>query len=256
VGLKDYIKKKQSERAERERAEQEDSKKLDNLLDKFEIPDFENFFERILGSKPKIDYEYDERLEKDVPINPSRKDYLDFIYDKIRDGETSYGQFKDFAIRHKVLPPSFFGIDSDVSGNVNEFENIINVIHRGFDPEKITNEEHLQSQLTVFLKAKYPDRKVEREVRTKRGDKLDVVVDDKYVFELKVPKNRTDLRNLSAQLEEYIEQYPNICAVIADTSNVDEEVESNLTQNIKEYSDKYKVKHDVQTLIFEIGTRK
>ncbi len=41
MGLKDYIKKKQSERAERERAEQEDSKKLDNLLDKFEIPDFD-----------------------------------------------------------------------------------------------------------------------------------------------------------------------------------------------------------------------
>jgi len=150
MGFKDYIKKKQSERAERQRAEQEDSKKLDSLLDKFEIPDFEDFFELVLGSKPKIDYEFDERLDKDVPINPSRKEYLDFINDKISDGETSYQQLKAFSLKHKVIAPSFFGMDSSVTGDTNEFENIINAIHRGFDPEKITNEEHLQSQLTVF----------------------------------------------------------------------------------------------------------
>ena len=165
---------------------------------------------------------------------------------------------KYFAIRHKVIPPSFFGEDPDVVGNINDFENIINSVHRGFDPERITNEEHLQSQLTVFLKAKFPDMKVEREVKTKQGDLLDIVVDDKYVFELKVPKNRTQLRNLSAQVEEYIEQYPNLCVVIADISkaDLDEELESNLTQNITEYADKYKVKFGVQTLIFNIQTRK
>ena len=102
--------------------------------------------------------------------------------------------------------------------------------------------------------------KVEREAQTKRGDKLDIVINDKYVFELKVPRNRTQLRNLSAQLEEYVEQYPNLCAVIADISNVEieegEPIESNLTQNIKEYADNYKRKYNVQTLIFDVETRK
>ena len=64
-----------------------------------------------------------------------------------------------------------------------------------------------------------------------------------------------------AQIEEYIEQYPNLCVVIADTSGVKEEddgepVEANLTQNIKEYADKYKVKHNVTTIIYDIVTRK
>ena len=94
------------------------------------------FFERVLGSRPKTEYDYDDRLEKDVPKPTSRRDYLDFIYDKIADNETSYKQLKAFAIRDKIVAPSFFGEDSDVSGDVNEFENIINSIHRGFDPEK------------------------------------------------------------------------------------------------------------------------
>jgi len=259
MGFKDYIKKKQRERTERQRAEEEDSQKINDLLDKFEIPDFDLFFEKVLGFRPKTEYEYDDRLKKDVPKPTSRKDYLDFIFNVIADNETSYKQLEGFAIKHKVLPPSFFGVDSDVSGDANEFENIINSIHRGFDPEKITGEEHLQSQLSVFLKAKFPDKKVEREVITKNNDKLDILIDNKYVFEIKVPKNRTELRNLNAQIEEYIEQYPKLCVVIADISKVDEtdeSIESNLTQNIKEYSDKYKVKHGVQTLIFDIGKRK
>jgi len=210
----------------------------------------------VLGAKPEVEYEYDDRTEKDIPKKPSRKDYPDFIYEKIDSNETNYKQIKDYSIRHKVIPPSFFGEDSDIVGNTNDFENIINSIHRGFDPEKITGEEHFQSQLAIFLKAKFPDKKVEREVRTKMGNDMDIVVDDKYVFELKVPKSRAELRNLSAQLEEYVEEYPNICAVIADTSKIDEEVESDLTQNIKQYSDKYKVKFHIQTLIFEIGKRK
>ena len=85
---------------------------------------------------------------------------------------------------------------------------------------------------------------------------MDIVIDNKYVFELKVPRARAELRNLSAQLEEYVEEYPNICAVIADTSSIDDEVESGLTQNIKQYSDKYKVKFGIQTLVFEIQKRK
>lgn len=247
---------KQNEIEEEERLANEN--KINSLLDKFEIPDFKKLFEKVIGSEPTIEYEIDKDTGREVTKYPLRRVYLNFVKENMDQEELSYAQIKDFAIRHKVVAPSFFGDDSDVTGNIDEFENIINSIHRGFDPEKITNEEHLQSQLAIFLKAKFPNSKVEREVRTKQGDLLDIVIDDKYVFELKVPKNRTQLRNLSAQIEEYTEQYPNLCVVIADISkaDVDEELESNLTQNIREYTDKYKVKFGIQTLIFDIQTRK
>jgi len=258
MGFGDFIKKKQEERKERHQAEDEKLQKVNDLLDRFEIPDFDKFFERVLGSKLDIEYKYDKKSETDVAIDPSRKDYLNFIHEKIRDAETSYKQIRDFAIKHNVLPQSFFGVDSDVSGNINEFQNIINTIRREFDPEKIKDEKELQSQLAVFLKAKFLNMKVEREVLTQIKDQVDIVVDGKYAFELKVPKTRSELRNLSAQLEEYIEEYPKLCVVIADTSGreLSDGKILDITEEINEYADKYKVKFNIQTLIFEIGTRK
>ena len=111
------------------------------------------------------------------------------------------------------------------------------------------------------MKAKFSDKKIEREVSTKSGDKLDIVMDDKFVLELKVPRGKTDLRNLSAQLEEYHEEYPNICAIIADISEIvdlddPDPVEENLTKRISEYADKYKMKLDIPTLTFNVIKRK
>ena len=254
------IKEAREERKKQQDLEEDElrreEQKTSDLLDKFEIPDFKKLFEKVIGSEPTLEYEIDKDTGRETTKRPLRREYLDFVLDNIHDEELSYQQLKDFAIRHKVVAPSFFGEDSDVTGDIDEFENLINSIHRGFDPESITNEEHLQSQLAIFLKAKFPNSKVEREVRTKQGDLLDIVVDDKYVFELKVPTSRAILRDLGAQLEEYQEEYPNICAIIADTSKMDEDVESDLTQNIKQYSDKYKIKFGIQTLVFEVQKRK
>ena len=60
--------------------------------------------------------------------------------------------------------------------------------------------------LAVFLNA-VTDTKVDREVRTKSGDKIDILIDDNYVLELKVPSGKDSLRSLSAQIEESIEHY-------------------------------------------------
>ncbi len=81
-------------------------------------------------------------------------------------------------------------------------------------------------------------------------------MDNKYVFVLKVPKTRTVLRDLSAQIEEYVEQFPDLCVVIADTSG--QELSDgrilDVTQDIKEYAGKYKLKFKVETLIFDSKT--
>ena len=39
-----------------------------------------------------------------------------------------------------------------------EFQQIIQEITNLFIPQKITNEEHLQSQITIFLQARYPEK--------------------------------------------------------------------------------------------------
>ena len=124
-----------------------------------------------------------------------------------------------------------------------DFESIINAIEFEFEPEKITDEEHLQAQLSIFLKAKFPNAIVEREIKTAHGDRIDVLVDGKFAFELKVPDERVKLRNLMAQLEEYKEQYSDICAVILDNQNI------NLSDTIREYAGRYQSKLGVRTIV-------
>ena len=230
-----------------------------NLFTHLDIDDLKQICEKVYGILPAEEEKVRDRNSDTgyqyYPIEMHRGVYENFIFEHIK-----FDQLKNFVIKNKMISPSHFADDPKIVGIFNEFEHIINSIQKEFIPEKFIDEKELQAQLAIFLKTKFPDMKIEREIITKRGDKLDIVVDDKYVVEVKIPENRTHLRNLSAQIEEYIEQYPNLCVVIADTSkmplNDDVKIEANLTQNIKEYADKYKVRHAVQTLIFDIGKRK
>ena len=154
----------------------------------------------------------------------------------IRHGFASASDFKDTIIGKKVLPATPKETKSD-------FESMINAIESDFEPEKITDEEHLQAQLSIFLKAKFPNAVVEREVKTERGDRIDVLVDGKFAFELKVPDERVKLRNLMAQLQEYKEQYSDVCAVILDNQNL------NLSDTIREYAERYQSKLGVRSII-------
>jgi hypothetical protein len=235
-------------RIENERKRAEYEKTVNKLLDKFEIPDFDQFLLRFLNKKPEPEIETDEETNRERKINPGRREYLDFVWDHLNDNEINFQQLKDFALKKRIVTLSFFGEETDIEEEKREFNELINAIKSDFEPERITNEEHLQAQLTIFLKAKFPDRKISREVITKRGDKLDIVVDDKYVFELKVPADRTVLRNLGAQLEEYVEEHPNICAVIFESDG------TNLSTIINDYADKYKRDYGIRTIILR-GTK-
>lgn len=228
------------EQAEKERRirEQELQAKL-QLLDKFDFPQLKQLCRDMLGREPQAEF-IDEKTGAKYRINKDRHDYVEFI---IEESGLSFSHIKDYALKNKIVAQSFFGNSSSTSSQQNDFEIIINSIMAQFEPEKIDNEEHLQAQVTIFLKAKFPDKKIEREVSTKRGDKLDILVDGKFVFELKVPQDRTMLRNLSAQLEEYKEEYPNICAVIFDDES------KNLTTDINEYVDKYKRNYGIHSIV-------
>ena len=163
--------------------------------------------------------------------------------------------------------PSFFKTttESKAGGNENEFNGILDLIEEKFKPEKIKDEKELQGQLAVFLNA-VTNTKIEREVKTKSGDKIDILIDDNYVLELKVPSGKDSLRSLSAQIEEYMEEFPLLAVVIADKSDLvsdkddrefyDDKIEPGLTQKIREYADKYKMKYGVRTLVFNVKKRK
>lgn len=252
-GIKDaydeYQEKKRTERElEEERLNQLKKEKddIDKLLDKFEFPDLEKMCSTILGHKPTGDIEENEDEEGNKTqkqMKPNRRNYLDFIWENLKDDELKPTQIRDFALKNRIVSPSFFGFESNEIEEKREFENIINTIRSQFEPEKISDEKDLQAQLKVFMSAKYPDRKIVREVPTQHGDFIDMVIDDKYAFELKVPDSRSVLRNLGAQLEEYVEQYPLLCAVIFDNQSW------NLSETINEYLDRYKRNYGVRSIV-------
>ena len=63
-------------------------------------------FDKVIGSQPSLAYDIDKDTGKEVLKRPLRREYLDFVLDNIHDEELSYQQLKDFAIRHKIIPPS------------------------------------------------------------------------------------------------------------------------------------------------------
>ena len=189
---------------------------------------------------------------------PIRDDYDVFLFIFSSTQTYSGEQQQNWFIRHGFASASDFktgetsSVDASQQGALpastpketkSDFESMINAIESDFEPEKITDEEHLQAQLSIFLKAKFPNAIVEREVKTERGDRIDVLVDGKFAFELKVPDERVKLRNLMAQLEEYKEQYNDVCAVILDNQNL------NLSDTIREYAERYQSKLGVRSII-------
>ena len=198
----------------------------------------DKFLMKYLNNKPEEGTD-----EAGRRVRPSRKYYLDFVWTYLNDGEINYGQLKNFSLKEGITTPSFFGEESHADHDHADFNIVINSVKADFEPERIADEEHLEAQLMVFLKAKFPERKIRRQITIQGNDRLDVLVDDRHAFELKVPKQRSDLRNLGAQLSEYKESYPNICAVIYDLDDLD------LSDDIADYVDRYKRDHGIHSIL-------
>ena len=258
-----------AEQAEKERAAKEERGRLrfdlEKLLDKYDMNDLNNFCSKYLGEAPASREILKDGTERE--LKPNRHTFVNFILEYYDKGQLRAEQIKDFSLKHRIVTPSFFSDETESTvGNENELNDILDVIDEKFKPEIIIDEKELQGQLAVFLKAVYPDRKIEREVTTKRGDKIDILIDDNYVLELKVPSGKDSLRSLSAQIEEYMEEFPLLAVVIADKSDLvsdkddrefyDDKLEPGLTQKIREYADKYKMKYGVRTLVFNVKKRK
>ena len=257
------------EQAKKDRVAKEERERLrfdlEKLLDKYDMSDLNNFCTKYLGEEPhRKQVTLRDGTERE--LKPNRHSFVNHILEYYDKGLLRAGQIKDFSLKHKIVTPSFFAVETESRvGNKNELNDILDVIDEKFKPEIIIDEKELQGQLAVFLKAVYPGRKIEREVTTKSGDKIDILIDDNYVLELKVPSGKDSLRSLSAQIEEYMEEFPLLAVVIADKSDLvsdqddsefyDPDLEKGLTKKIIEYADKYKVKYGAKTLIFSVKKR-
>jgi len=302
MGFKDWALKKLEERKEknqlkqeeRERIQEENKKhrfEIQDLLDKFTIKQLQEFCSSYIGALPEDELEVDEDDEKESirpetkkpgwkfpkrklswkkdPAIRRRREYTEFIWNCIEEGDIRYEQLKDFALNNRIVSPSFFGTETKAIGSETELHTILDAIEEEFDPEKIMDEKELQGQIAVFLKTRFKGKEVEREISMQEGSKdsrnfLDILVDNTYALEVKLPTTRTQLRNLKGQLEEYKEKYPFLGVVIGDKTKLatdrdsefyDSEFEENLPVWIKEYTDKYKVDLGVRSVVFNIVKR-
>ena len=304
MGFKDWALKKLEERKEknqlkqeeRERIQEENRKhrfEIQNLLDKFTIKQLQEFCTSYIGTLPEDELEVDEDDNEKETIRPEKKktdfkfakrklswkkdpvirrrrEYTEFIWNCIEEGDIRYEQLKDFALNNRIVSPSFFGTETKAIGSETELHTILDAIEEEFDPEKIMDEKELQGQIAVFLKTRFKGKEVEREISMQEGSKdsrnfLDILVDNTYALEVKLPTTRTQLRNLKGQLEEYKEKYPFLGVVIGDKTKLatdrdsefyDSEFEKNLPVWIKEYTDKYKVDLGIRSVVFNIVKRR
>ena len=259
-----------------EKHEENLSDTLNEILEQeLEISELRKLCNDLIGSFPKngqvLKDEYGEDvLEFEDPI--SRGDYADFYshYEELE--EVNDLMLAKYLIKHEFLEKDdedyVFITTHDEDGkdeeedddeedddeeNTNEdskqkdsnymMDSIILQLERDFKPEKVYDEKELQNLLRIFLEQKFPKATVEREVILKNKDSIDVLVDGKYAIEAKIPNTRTELRNLSAQLEEYQEEYPNIIALILNNE------EKELTEDIQHYVDRFKSKLGIESVV-------
>ena len=239
--------------------------KLNKIFDEMEVPELKKMCKNLIGSYPKNKLSLFDKDGKQVNYftNPiSRKDYYTFYVHYHNLEEVNYIMLAKYFTRRNLLSShdeDFVFVtthskdeksnndnveEKSMDENVISMDSILWKLEKDFEPEKLQSEDHLQAQILQFLKGKFPNSNVQREqsLRNIRGN-IDILVDGKFAIEVKVPNSRTELRNLSAQLEEYKEEYPEICAVILDNKQL------KLTNDIKSYVDKYKTKLGIESVI-------
>lgn len=294
--LEERREKNQLEQEERERIKEENKKhrfEIQDLLDKFTIKQLQEFCSSYIGTLPEDELEVDEDDDEKETIRPEKKktgfkfgkrklswkkdpatrrrrEYTEFIWNCIEEGDIRYQQLKDFSLNNRIVSPSFFGTETKAIGSDSELHTILDAIEEDFDPEKIMDEPELQGQIAVFLKTRFKGKDVKREVPMQEGSSdrnyVDIVIDNVYALEVKLPTTRTQLRNLKGQLEEYQESYSFLGVVIgdktklvtdsSDTEFYDSKFEPNLPVWIKEYTDKYKVDLGIRSVVFNIVKRR
>jgi len=230
--------------------------KIDEAIENLEVPQLKKICLDIIGRTPKGLVRKDPKSGNEYQITDpiTIDEYVWLLADSIQKELITLERIRDYLTNHKLVPNGFFTFESktnDVThdgSKKDEFTTIIETIRKEFKPERPTDEEHLQSQLVQFMRTQFK-KEIQREAPARHNDKVDILLDNRFAFEVKLPSDRTALRNLMAQLEEYQEQYPLICAIIFNNEDL------NLTNDINDYSERYKQKLGIPTIIISGNKR-
>lgn len=210
---------------ERELSVLEDAKK-EAILNKFSVTDMEAICHEYGINKPP------HQRGEVIPL----KKYVRYLKDRI-----NIAQLQKISTRRKIDVSSIIEdyrlesneinqkysinghteeIESSDIDDDTEFEEILKDIDENFRPEEVRDEEELEKILVEFLKIRYPNKRIERQIDSPKG-RIDVVIDGKYGLEIKIAESREKLRNLIGQVEDYLKIYKEVVAVVLDPHKVD-----------------------------------
>jgi len=97
------IEKIKNEIEEEDRIFQRELQAKDKLLNKFELEQLKQLCITVLGREPEPEYLEEVGTGKQIELPQYRIDYTHFIIEELR-----FSQIKDYALKNKIIPASFF----------------------------------------------------------------------------------------------------------------------------------------------------
>jgi len=202
------------------------------ILNKFEMKDLKKLCKAYGIGKPSS-YQEDLMTGERRKIRLTRKDYINYIMFRL-----GLNQIEDYCNRHRI---DIRNIEREKERKIKkikkpkeeiterkikrkpEFDDILNIIKNDFQDlilsTKFINESEFRKQLAMFLKMNFKNKKIEEECRSSRG-RLDILIDRKYVLELKYADNKGTLDKGISEVTRYREKFDCIAVVILDTNKL------------------------------------
>jgi len=224
--------------AEEIKTRQEIARIKRRILDRFEMKDLKKIC-KDYGIGEPLPYEEDPFTGKRYKIRITRDHYIDRIMSKL-----TLEQIKSFAHKNRIdiwdiikeereRVPKISEVERAISKEEKitkieikrqtEFESILELIERDFQDIvadlNIRDEKEFRKHLVVFLRAKLPNKTIEEEVKTRKGN-VDILIDNKYALELKYADNKKTLDSGVAEVRRYRELFPHIAVVILDVNKL------------------------------------
>ena len=109
---------------------------------------------------------------------------------------------------------------------------LLRKIQRDFEPESTRDEQEFETQLTIWLKHKFPGQ-VERQVGKGAG-RVDLVLFGDFAIELKIAERPQPLRNLIGQIHGYKKVWKHVGVILLDVGTM---AESAINEFIEDYAE-------------------
>lgn len=100
-----------------------------------------------------------------------------------------------------------------------KMERIIEELDKFESHSNTRNEEELEKELFQYLKGRFKSFNIVPQYKTNKG-KIDLVIDEEIAIELKIADSRANVRSLSGQIEDYLEDFTKLIVVILDVDKV------------------------------------